>query len=132
MVNSFTVGCDEIKDTCESCREVFGTAVGLKDHQCSFLPKNDVSEPMDFNKQISNDARNVVQALVGHVIDNGLLTANGQPTVPAPPRADIQGWHILRIIFKKSSPVDKIGLNWIKLDKSGEQWIKLIFTILKG
>ena len=43
-----------------------------------------------------------------------------------------QGWHILRIIFKKSSPVDKIGLNWIKLDKSGEKWIKLTFTIVKG
>ena len=35
------------------------------------------------------------------------------------------GWHILWIIFKKSSPVDKIGLNWLKLDKSGEKWIKL-------
>ena len=88
-INSFTLGCDEAKDTCESCRVVFGTAVGLKDHQCSFLHKNDVVEPMDFNKQISNDARSVVQALVGHVIDNGLLNANGQATHPAPPRADI-------------------------------------------
>ena len=43
-----------------------------------------------------------------------------------------QGWHILRIIFKKSSPADKIGLNWRKLDKSGEKWIKLILTIVKG
>ena len=43
-----------------------------------------------------------------------------------------QGWHILRIIFKKSSPTDKIGLNWIKLDKSREKWIKLILTIVKG
>ena len=40
-----------------------------------------------------------------------------------------QGWHILRIKFKKSSPVDKIGFNWRKLDKSGENWIKLILTI---
>ena len=24
-----------------------------------------------------------------------------------------QGWHILRIKFKKSSPVDKIGFNWL-------------------
>ena len=43
-----------------------------------------------------------------------------------------QGWHILRIIFKKFSPADKIGLNWLKLDKSGEKWIKLSFTIVKG
>jgi len=41
----------------------------------------------------------------------------------------IQGWHILRIKFKKSSPVDKIGFNWRKLDKSGENWRKLILTI---
>ena len=40
-----------------------------------------------------------------------------------------QGWHILRIKFKKSSPVDKIGFNWRKLDKSGENWRKLILTI---
>ena len=37
----------------------------------------------------------------------------------------MQGWHILRIKFKKSSPADKIGLNWRKLDKSGENWRKL-------
>ena len=37
-----------------------------------------------------------------------------------------QGWHILRIIFEKSSPADKTGENWRKLDKSGEKWIKLI------
>ena len=43
-----------------------------------------------------------------------------------------QGWHILWIIFKKSSPADKIGENWIKLDKSREKWIKLIKTIMKG
>ena len=43
-----------------------------------------------------------------------------------------QGWHILWIIFKKSSPADIIGLNWRKLDKSREKWIKLIFTIVKG
>ena len=43
-----------------------------------------------------------------------------------------QGWHIIRIKFKKSSPADKIGLNWRKLDKSGEKWIKLILTIVKG
>ena len=41
----------------------------------------------------------------------------------------IQGWHILRIKFKKSSPADKIGFNWRKLDKSGENWRKLILTI---
>ena len=40
-----------------------------------------------------------------------------------------QGWHILQIKFKKSSPVDKIGFNWRKLDKSGENWRKLISTI---
>jgi len=40
-----------------------------------------------------------------------------------------QGWHILRIKFKKSSPADKIGFNWRKLDKSGENWRKLILTI---
>jgi len=33
-----------------------------------------------------------------------------------------EGWHILQIKFKKSSPVDKIGFNWRKLDKSGENW----------
>ena len=43
-----------------------------------------------------------------------------------------QGWYIIRIKFKKSSPADKIGLNWRKLDKSGEKWIKLILTIVKG
>ena len=42
----------------------------------------------------------------------------------------VQGWHILRIKFKKSSPVDKIGENWRKLDKSGENWRKLILTIV--
>ena len=40
-----------------------------------------------------------------------------------------QGWHIVRIKFKKSSLVDKIGFNWRKLDKSGENWRKLILTI---
>ena len=40
-----------------------------------------------------------------------------------------QGWHILRIKLKKSSPADKIGFNWRKLDKSGENWTKLILTI---
>ena len=43
-----------------------------------------------------------------------------------------QGWHILRIKFKKSSPLDKIGFNWRKLDKSGEKWRKLNSCILGG
>ncbi len=39
-----------------------------------------------------------------------------------------QGWHILRIKFKKSSPADEIGFNWRKLVKSAENWRKLIFN----
>ena len=83
-IESFTVGFDEQKDKCNSCGQVFRTVTGLTEHKCSFLIKDDAFEPMEFTNQISNDANKVVQALVGHVQDTGLL--KGQPTLPAPPR----------------------------------------------
>ena len=60
------------------------------------------------------------------------LSVGGGLASPDTEPSEEQGWHILRIIFKKSSPADKIGLNWRKLDKSGEKWIKLNKTIIKG
>ena len=75
-----------------------------------------------------------------HMLKKGRLTIRNLQTKEmnvlfhnkALPIVIVQGWHILRIIFKKSSPADKIGLNWRKLDKSGEKGIKLILTIVKG
>ena len=63
------------------------------------------------------------------MLDHELLKTQEMSLVRQLKIGSYQGWHILRIKFKKSSPADKIGFNWRKLDKSGENWRKLILTI---